>query len=167
MKTLNDKNFAAFLASIFRTVKSMRDKLQVAIVFAVRRYAVDGNTGCIDKIMASAVGTHGLNCRVLQAYIQEAANVQYTERADGSKGFKKANKGEAIVLNENVLAQSWYDWGVEEDVESNNAKKDWTLEGYLNAVVEELLDRHDIGAERRAEFAKKLLKTATVVKKAA
>lgn len=157
-KAITAKTFVATLSNAVRSIKSMRGKVQELIAFAVTFYASEegnGNTIYLTKIMQAATQTAGLNTRGIQAYIQEAANVQWTKDKDGNGVFKKANKGAEVTVNSNVLAIAWYDWVVE-NLSSNNAKSDWSMAGYALTVIK-TLKRHEVGV---VEFKRALQEAA-------
>lgn len=156
-KEITSKNFQSVLSTTLRSVKSMRGKVQELIGFAVRHYAGEGNgnTLYLSKLMVAVIGTAGLNTRGIQAYIQSAANVVWTKDSDGNPVFKKVTKAgdNPATFNSNVIATPWYEWVVE-NLGSNNAQSDWTMDKYIASVIA-TIKKHNADPK---EFAKLLTK---------
>ena len=155
-KEVTAANFKAALAATFRTVRSMRDRVQSLIVFAARHYGASGDAGYLTLIQTQASTVHGLNARGIQAYIQGCANVQLVNgEIEGTKNYRKvrADKGvdNPAVCREEVLTIPWYDW-VAKNLGTNNAQADWTLDKLVSNVFA-TLKKHNVTYD---EFAAKM-----------
>jgi hypothetical protein len=158
-KEITAATFNRSLADAVRSVKSMRDRVQALIAFASRFYAEEGNGNTIylTKILQAVIATPGLNTRGVQAYIQEVCNVRFVKNDQGEQVFKKVSKegDNPATFNTNVLATPWYQW-VKDNLGSNNAQADWTMEKYVKQVIA-VLKKHGAAAD---DFAKALKRAA-------
>jgi len=125
---ITTKNFRQQANGLKRGIKEVRALAQELLQFGLEYYNTNGdrNAGYLTIVQNIANNTHGLNARGIQAYIQAAANVQWTKNKKGQSIYK-TNKGEKVAtLDTKVAGQDWYTWVVK-NVSTNNAQPQWKL----------------------------------------
>lgn len=117
MLEFNKGKFSSLKSSVTRSGKALQGNIQKLIEMGFSHYLETGDTVYLNQAMAVAIATKTIRTIAMQAYIQQVANVHWTE-VKLKKGkihvFKKnlnedGTKPEAVVDVVYVNATTWYD----------------------------------------------------------
>lgn len=102
--SITGKNFNAKLGAVIRSARSMRESIQLLILFAVEHYRTTEDATYLTSIIQQTYGVKSLPSRTIQRYIQAHANVKLMKAKDGNMVFKKAAK--VVIVKQ--LEVVWY-----------------------------------------------------------
>lgn len=122
LKIKSDKDLGRALQNVAKSRDAAWNGLQDAVLYGLDQFeSHSANCGPLTRIMIF-MNSHSMPAKVMQAFIQDHANVVYTNLSDGTKGFKKANKGPAVVTwPEEGDAGCWWN---HETAQSQQARPD-------------------------------------------
>ena len=106
-QNVTTKNFNSKLAGAVRSIKTVRENIQLLTEFAVAYLVASPDMNCLylSKIRNSIKTVHGLNVASFEAYVEERVNVKRSKNKHGEFIFRV--DGNEVV--ETPVARYWYE----------------------------------------------------------
>lgn len=172
---LTNAQFSAKIGAITKSAKAARANVQVCTLDAFEAISGDApDLTRLTRLRRAVEGTHGLNAAKLIGYIAEhVGNIAWAKQKDGTKGYKKATKGEAIEVTMPDDDYRWWDWKPEPAAPTPfdfaGALKRAAKKAHAEGIVEtpEELQAYIAGMIQRGELERAFADEATPVSKAA
>ena len=121
MQTYNKGKFGQLKRSVLASGKALQGNVQSLIEMGLSHYLETGDTVYLNHGMATAISTKTIRTIAMQAYLQEVANIHWTEvktKNGKIRVFKKntnddGTKQEATVNVPLVEGTTWFDYAAE------------------------------------------------------
>lgn len=160
MQTFNKGKFGQLKRSITASGKALQGNVQSLIEQGLSHFLETGDTVYLNQGMATAIATKTIRTIAMQAYIQEAANVHWTEikvkKGGKIRVFKKdthedGTKQVADVSVPFVEGITWYDYAAE----LGQDKPDMDFNAQLKSLITRTKSAISNGSIVDAEVAEK------------